>query len=1237
MRLIDRRTLCAAALLLLTFAPTPAAESLQLKDVFHIEYASDPQVSPDGKQVVYVRNFMDIKKDRPRSHLWVINVDGSDHRPLTSGEADEFSPRWSPDGKRLLYVSDAGGSAQLHCRWMDRGDTAQLTRLPSAPATPAWSPDGKSIAFTMLAEEPEEPYVELPGKPEGAEWAKPPRVYRGLTYRFDGKGYLKSGHYQLFVVPAEGGAPRQLTRGPYDHLRNFFEGPSGEPSWSSDGKAIIISANRHEGAEHDVLNTDVYEVSVADGGLTALTDRKGPDEAAVLSPDGKRIVYSGFEDKHIGYQMSRLSVMNRDGSGKRVLNEKLDREAQNPVWAKDGSGLYVQYTDGGNTKVGFLDLEGRVRVLAENVGGTEIGRPYTSGSFSVGGDGVVAFTLTDPSHPADVAVRTPKDDKPRRLTSLNDGWLRDRALGSAEEVRFKSSFDQREIQGWVVKPPHFDPKKKYPLILEIHGGPQAEYGPNFAAEIQLYAAAGYVVLYTNPRGSTGYGEAFTQLINGAYPGNDYDDLMSGVDELLKRGYVEDDNLFVTGGSGGGILTAWVVGKTKRFRAAVAAKAIVNWYSGGLTSDGAAHFIGHWFARPPWESPDEYLKLSPISLVGNVTTPTMLLTGEEDYRCPISEAEQFYTALKLRKVDTALVRIPEASHAIVDRPSRLMAKVACILKWFDTHKKPHDEGPRAGQAPADKGYDVILRGGTVYDGSGDPPRKADVALKGDRVAAVGDLSKAEAKAVVDAGGLAVAPGFINMLSWSTDSLLADGRGQSEIRQGVTTQVMGEGNSWGPVNAAIKKRMKAEQTDIKYDIEWNTLGEYLYFLQRKGVSQNVASYLGATTVREYVIGLDNKKATPEQMEQMRRLVEREMRDGALGIASALEYAPAYYADTDELIELCKAAAKHKGKYISHMRSEGERLLEGIDELIRISREAKIPAEIYHFKAAGKANWKKMDDAIAKVEAARRDGLAITANMYGYTAGAAPLTACVPPWAMEGGEVAMRRRLRDPEARKRVVADVRDKTDWPNFYHNAGSPENVLLISFKKEALKPLQGKTLAKIAKDRGKDPVETLLDLLLEDESGIGTAYFITAEENIRKLMPLPWVSFGSDEAAQAPEGVFLKSLPHPRAYGNFARVLGKYVRDEKLMTLEAAVRKLTSLPATNLGLDHRGLVKEDYFADVVVFDPKTIADRATYEKPHQYAVGVKHVFVNGVQVLKDGEHTGAKPGRALWGPGRAER
>jgi N-acyl-D-amino-acid deacylase len=533
-------------------------------------------------------------------------------------------------------------------------------------------------------------------------------------------------------------------------------------------------------------------------------------------------------------------------------------------------------------------------------------------------------------------------------------------------------------------------------------------------------------------------------------------------------------------------------------------------------------------------------------------------------------------------------------------------------------------------------DTIIRGGTVYDGAGGKPRVADVGIRGDKVVAVGHLADAKSKSIVDARGLAVAPGFINMLSWSTESLLADGLSQSELRQGVTTQIMGESESMGPVNDAIKKRMKAEQGDIKFDIEWTSLADYLYFLERKGVTQNVASFVGASTIREYVLGRDNKKAKPEEMERMRKLVELEMRAGALGIGSALEYAPAYYADTDELIELCKVAAKYRGKYITHMRSEGRRLLEAIDEVLRISREAKLPAEIYHFKAAGQASWGKMDEAIARIESARKEGLAITANMYCYTAGCTGLDACIPPWAQDGGPTAMRRRLRDPEARRRIKHDIEDKTDWPNFYDNAGGAKNVLLVGFKKDALKPLQGKTLKDVAAMRKSDPVETLMDLLAEDESRITTVYFMMSEENVRKLIKLPWVSFGSDEASQAPEGVFLKSMPHPRAYGNFARLLGKYVRDEKLIPIEEAIRKLTSLPATNLGLDRRGLLKDGYFADVVVFDPNAIAYRATYEKPHQYSVGVKHVFVNGVQALRDGEPTGAKPGRAVWGPGRAE-
>ncbi len=542
--------------------------------------------------------------------------------------------------------------------------------------------------------------------------------------------------------------------------------------------------------------------------------------------------------------------------------------------------------------------------------------------------------------------------------------------------------------------------------------------------------------------------------------------------------------------------------------------------------------------------------------------------------------------------------------------------------------------RAGE-PADSSRELVIRGGTIYDGTGSPGRKGDVVLRGDKIVSVGTPANIPAKAtVIEAAGLAVAPGFINMLSWSNESLIADGRGQSEIRQGVTTQILGEGWSMGPVNDAIKRRMKSEQVDIKYDIEWKTLAGYLRWLAGRGIAHNVASYLGAATVREYVLGLNNVKASAEQMKAMRQLVQREMRDGALGIGSALEYAPAYYADTHELIELCRAAVPYRGKYISHMRSEGDRLLEAIDELIRISREAKIPAEIYHFKAAGQSNWHKMDAAIAKVVEARRQGLPITANMYVYTAGAAPLSACIPPWASEGGEKVMRSRLRDPATRARVIDYILHRTNWPNFYHNAGSPERVMLISFRKEKFKPLQGKTLAEIAALRHAEPVPTILDLLVEDESSIGAMYFITAEENIRKIVGLPWVSFGCDEASQAPEGVFMKSVPHPRAYGNFARVLGKYCREEKRMSLTQAIRKLSGLPAGNLGLDRRGLLRHGYFADVVVFDPAMIADRATYQHPRRYAVGVKHVMVNGVQVLKDGEHTGAKPGRTIWGPGK---
>ena len=524
---------------------------------------------------------------------------------------------------------------------------------------------------------------------------------------------------------------------------------------------------------------------------------------------------------------------------------------------------------------------------------------------------------------------------------------------------------------------------------------------------------------------------------------------------------------------------------------------------------------------------------------------------------------------------------------------------------------------------------------VYDGTGGAGRRVDVGIKKDRIAAVGDLTAATATVTTDAAGLAVAPGFINMLSWSVDSLIADGRSQGEIRQGITTQIFGEGGSMGPFTPEMKARAEEQMGDIKYKITWTTLSEYLSGLESRGVSQNVASFIGATTLREHVIGLENKAPTPAQLEQMRALVRSEMESGALGIGSSLIYAPAFYASTEELIELCKVAAQYRGKYISHLRSEGNKLTEAVTELIRIAREAHIPAEIYHLKAAGRANWPKMDQVIGMIEKARAEGLAITADMYTYEAGSTGLDASMPPWVLDGGYQAAYKRLADPATRKKIAEAIRTPSaDWENLFLAAGSAERVLLVEFKSDALKPLTGRTLAQAAASRGEDPVDTIMNLMLEDRSRVGTVYFMMSEDNIRKQIALPWVSFGSDAASMAPEPPFTKSSTHPRAYGNFARLLGKYVRDEKVIPLQEAVRRLSGLPATNLELEGRGFIRDGAFADVVVFDPATIADTATFEKPHQYAVGMRHVFVNGTQVLRDGEHTGAKPGRALWGVGR---
>lgn len=532
------------------------------------------------------------------------------------------------------------------------------------------------------------------------------------------------------------------------------------------------------------------------------------------------------------------------------------------------------------------------------------------------------------------------------------------------------------------------------------------------------------------------------------------------------------------------------------------------------------------------------------------------------------------------------------------------------------------------------YDLLIRNGTIYDGSGADPFVGDVAVNGDTIVALGSLSNARGKTEIDATGLAVAPGFINMLSWATESLIEDGHAQSDIRQGVTLEVFGEGWSMGPLNDKMKREMVEQQGDIKFAVRWTTLNEYLEYLVSKGVSPNVASFVGATTVRIYVLGYEDRAPTPSELDQMRMLVSQAMEEGALGVGSSLIYAPAFYASTEELIELCKVASRYGGMYISHLRSEGNRLLEAVDELIRIAREANIPAEIYHLKAAGQANWGKLDEVIKKIDAARQQGLRITANMYTYTAGATGLDAAMPPWVQEGGLSQWINRLKDPAIRQRVKQEMTTPTDaWENLFLAAGSPDKILLVGFKNDALKPLTGKTLAEVAAMRGKSPEDTAIDLVIEDGSRVGTVYFLMSEENVRKQIALPYMSFGSDAEAPTIGGVFLKSNPHPRAYGTFARLLGKYVRDERIISLQEAVRRLTSLPATNLKLDRRGALQVDYFADIVVFDPNKIQDHATFEKPHQYATGVVHVFVNGVAVLKNGEHTGATPGRVVRGPG----
>ncbi len=674
------------AALTLAAAPRPAwsqdadaLDTFDAADVFELEWVSDPEISPDGSKIVYERSFNDIMTDRSRSNLWIVNADGSGNRPLLTGQQNYGSPRWSPDGSKLLYVtSDENGKSQLFLRWMDTGQTAMLTHLERGPGGISWSPDGRTIAFSMFVPEDSKPFAHMPAQPTGAEWAPPPKMYERMLYRADGAGYLPEGYSQLFVLPVEGGTPRQLTEGPYNHR--------GTPEWTPDSKSLLISANRRDDWEYELSDSEIYEISVADGSVRPLTDRRGPDGEPEVSPDGRLIAYTGYDDQYLGYQLSKLYVMNRDGSGSHMIAADFDRDIGNIQWSADNRGLFFQYDTEGNTRVAYVDLNGTVTDLASDVGGLSIGRPYGGGMYTVASNGRFAFTLGPPDHPADLAVGTRQGGAPVRITRLNDDLFGHKAMAPVEEIWYESSYDGLRIQGWIMKPPGFDPSRKYPLLLEIHGGPFSNYGDRFSAEDQLYAAAGYVVLYTNPRGSTSYGQDFGNEIHHAYPGHDFDDLMSGVDELISRGYIDESQLFVTGGSGGGVLTAWIVGHTDRFAAAVSQKPVINWYSWVLTADmGATGGMTYWFPGPPWDNLEHYMERSPIHYVQHVTTPTMLITGEVDYRTPSSEAEQFYQGLRARKIPAALVRIPEASHNIAARPSHMIAKVEYVLAWFDRYR------------------------------------------------------------------------------------------------------------------------------------------------------------------------------------------------------------------------------------------------------------------------------------------------------------------------------------------------------------------------------------------------------------------------------------------------------------------------------------------------------------------------------------------------------------------------
>ena len=655
--------------------------------VFDLEYADDPQISPDGNIIVYSRKSMDKFADQVISDLWTIDTRSGEHRPLVSGKGSSSSVRWSPSGDRLIYLASTNGKPELRVRYQDSGNSFSLAQLEQGAGAPVWSPDGNTIAFSMLVPDERAGFAQPPRSPEGADWAKPVRIVDDLVFRFDGAGYLPKGKTQIFTLSAEGGTPRQVTHG-----KNGFD----TPQWLSNG-ALLVTGNEAENADLDPIESEIYRIDLSSQAATALTQRDGPDFAPIVAPNGSRIAYRGYDDKLKSYQQTDVYVMTPDGSGIKNLTANYDRSIDSIAWRADSRALVGQTEVDGILTLVSIDMAGNVRNLVEDIGGTSLGRPYASGSFSVaskagGSSPLIAYTKGSSSRPAEVAL-TRGSGNGRQLTRLNEDTLGHLDLARIEEIKVSSTHDGREIEAWIALPADFRPDGSFPMILEIHGGPNTMYGPYFAAEIQRYAAEGYVTVYANPRGSTGYGESFAQLIDLDYPGHDHDDLMSVVDALIAKNYVSKERLFITGGSGGGVLTAWAVGKTDRFAAAATVKPVINWTSMALAGDIARFVSRHWFRAQPWEQPEEYWRRSPLSIVNNVKTPTMVMVGEADWRTPAWEAEQFYTALKVQKIDTVLVRVPGASHLIARRPSQLIAKVDNIMGWFakyDPAKKPEPQ-------------------------------------------------------------------------------------------------------------------------------------------------------------------------------------------------------------------------------------------------------------------------------------------------------------------------------------------------------------------------------------------------------------------------------------------------------------------------------------------------------------------------------------------------------------------